>query len=171
MWKNTNSRIIKHKKRYSCIRRKISFVYFFSLKAWSTREGSHHPATHTILALSTQWGVLLQGSKSVGSVQNFILFFSVWCESRELRSKGSSRSSCVTSVVENFPDRVAFIILPNISDGVPPRKQPTALTLVSRCLAFAFVSLCSMLCFFSPSMNLFCTFICLTFFKFFNILL
>ena len=102
----------------------------------------------------------------MGSVQNFILFFCVWCESRELRSKGSSRSSCVTSVVENFTDRVPFRILPNISDRALLRKQPTALTLVSRCLSFAFVSLCSMLCFFSPSMNLFCTFICLIFFKF-----
>ena len=82
-----------------------------------------------------------------------------------------SRFSCVPLVVETFSDRVAFRILPNISDGAPLQKQPTALTVISRCLAFEFVSLCSMLCFFSPYMNLFCTFVCLTFFKFVNIFL
>ena len=44
--------------------------------------------------------VLLQGDINVGSVQNFILLFCVWCESRELGRKGSSRFSCVTPVVE-----------------------------------------------------------------------
>ena len=63
----------------------------------------------------------------MGSVQNFILLFCVWCESRELGSRGNSRFLCVAPVVETFPDRVAFRIPPKISDGAPLQKQPTAL--------------------------------------------
>ena len=73
----------------------------------------------------------LQGNGDVGSVQDFILLFCVWCESREL---GESRLSYVTPVVETFySDRVTIRILSNISDGAPKQKQPTDLTLISRC--------------------------------------
>ena len=75
--------------------------------------------------------VFLQGSKNVGSVQNFILLFCVWCESRELGSRGNSRFLCVTPVAETFSDRVAFRMPPNISDAAPLQKQPTVLTLQS----------------------------------------
>ena len=54
--------------------------------------------------------------------------FCVWCESRELRIKGSSRSPCVNSVVETSSDRVTFRIPSNINDRAPLRKQPTGLT-------------------------------------------
>ena len=56
------------------------------------------------------------------SVQNFILLFCVWCESRELGGKGSSRFSHVILVVETS-DRVAFRILSNISDGASMQKS------------------------------------------------
>ena len=85
--------------------------------------------SHTFLALSTQWISSPRGSEGVGSVQDIILLFCVWCESRELGGKGSSRFSCVSQVVETFSsDRVAFRIPSNISDGALLRKQPTALT-------------------------------------------
>ena len=58
------------------------------------------------------------------SVKNLILLFCVWCESRELGSRGNSKFLCVAPVVETFSDRVAFTIPPNTSDGAP---QPTAL--------------------------------------------
>ena len=62
-------------------------------------------------------------------VQDFILLFCVWCKSRELGDRGSSRFSFVTPVMETFSsDRVVFRIPSNISDGALLRKQPTALT-------------------------------------------
>ena len=55
--------------------------------------------------------------------------FCVWCESRELGGRVSSRYPCVTRLVKTFsPDRVALRTLSNIHDGTPLRKQPTALT-------------------------------------------
>ena len=55
--------------------------------------------------------------------------FRVWCESRELRDRVSSRFLCVTLVVEAFSlDRVTLRTLSNINDGPPLRKQPTAST-------------------------------------------
>ena len=84
------------------------------------------------------WWVLPQGNEDVGSIQDFILLFFVWCESRELGNKGSSRIACITPVVETLSDRAALIILPNISDGAPLQKQPTALTFISRCQAFSY---------------------------------
>ena len=75
------------------------------------------------------WWVLPQGNEDVGSIQDFILLFFVWCESRELGGRGSSRFSCVTPVAEIFSsDRVAFRIPSSISSGAPLQKQPTALT-------------------------------------------
>ena len=79
-------------------------------------------------------------------------------------------------VVETFSDRVAFRILQNISGRAPLQKQPTALTLISLCQAFSNWHLSSFLsvpcfAFFSPYMNLFCTFVCLTIYKFVNIFL
>ena len=51
-------------------------------------------------------------------VQDFILLFCVWCKSRELGDRGSSRFSFVTPVMETFSsDRVVFRIPSNISDG------------------------------------------------------
>ena len=118
-------------------------LFTASAKTRSARGASHHPASmgncptisHTFLALSTQLvsSSSLHGSKNVGSVQNFMLLVCAWCESRELGSKGSSRFACITPVVETFSDRVTFRIPSNISDGAPLQKQPTALTLISRC--------------------------------------
>ena len=65
-------------------------------------------------------------------------YWFVWCESRELGSKGSSRFTCITPVVETFSDRVTFRIPSNISDRAPLQKQPTALTIISRCQAFSY---------------------------------
>ena len=73
--------------------------------------------------LPSGW-VFLQRSKNVGLVQNFILMFCFWCESRELGGRGNSRFSCVTPAVETFSDRVAFRVPSNISDGAPLQKQP-----------------------------------------------
>ena len=68
-----------------------------------------------------------EGVKAWG--QSKISLFCVWCESRELGGKGSSRFFCVSQVVETFSsDRVAFRIPSNISDGALLRKQPTTLT-------------------------------------------
>ena len=106
------------------------FSLLLQLKSWSARGASDHPA---FMGNCTT----IQGCKNMGSVQNFVLLFCVWCESRELGSRGSSRFSCVTPVVETFSDRVAFRIPPNISDGAPLQKQTTALTLISRCQAFS----------------------------------
>ena len=65
----------------------------------------------------------------MGSVQDIILLFCVWHESRESGGGGSSRFPCVTPVVETvYSNRVAFRILSNINDEAPPQKQPTALT-------------------------------------------
>ena len=65
----------------------------------------------------------------MGSVQDFISLFFVWCESRKLRGRGSSRFPCVTPVVENFSsDRTPFRIPSNISDRDLLQKQPMALT-------------------------------------------
>ena len=47
------------------------------------------------------WRVLLQGNKEMVSVQDIILLFYVWCESRELGG-GSSGISYVTSMVGIF---------------------------------------------------------------------
>ena len=53
----------------------------------------------------------------------------VWCESRELGRRRSSRFLCITRVVESFfSDRVTFRIPSNINDGAPLEKQSTALT-------------------------------------------
>ena len=53
----------------------------------------------------------------------------VWCESGELGRRRSSRSSCVTPVVETISsDRVTIRIPSNINNGAPLRKQPKALT-------------------------------------------
>ena len=69
-----------------------------------------------------------EGVKAWG--QSKISLFCVWCESRELGGKGSSRFFCVSQVVETFSsDRVAFRIPSNISDGALLRKQSTALTI------------------------------------------
>ena len=54
--------------------------------------------------------------------------FCVWCESRELGSRGSSRLPCVTPVVEAFSDRVTFRNPSNMNNRAPLRKQPTGLT-------------------------------------------
>ena len=48
--------------------------------------------------------------------------FCVWCESRELGGRGSSRFPCIVPVVETSSDRVTFAILPNINDGAPRQK-------------------------------------------------
>ena len=109
------------------------------------------------------------------SVENFILLFCVWFESRDLGSRGSSRFSCVSPVVETFSERVTFRILPNVSDVAPQQKQPAVLTLISRCQAFSqsnwhlssFPSVNALL--FSSYLNLFYTFVFLTFFKFVGI--
>ena len=89
--------------------------------------------SHTFLALSTQWLVLLlQGNGDVESSHNFIELFCIWCEYRELgrEGKGGGRGggsgfSCVTPLVETFYDRVTFRIPSNISDGAPLQKQST----------------------------------------------
>ena len=73
-------------------------------------------------------GVKTRGQSKVSSY-----CLCIWCESRELGSRGSSRFSCVTPVVEAF----SFRILANISDGVPLQKQPMTLTLISRCQTFS----------------------------------
>ena len=73
--------------------------------------------------------VLLQGSKNVGSVQNFILLFCVWCESRELGDTGSSRFSCITPLMETFSDGVTFRIPSNNSDGTPLQSSQRPLPL------------------------------------------
>ena len=45
--------------------------------------------SHTFLALSTQWLVLLlQGNGDVESSHNFIELFCIWCEYRELGMEG-----------------------------------------------------------------------------------
>ena len=80
--------------------------------------------------------------------------------------------------METLSDRVRFTVRSNISDGAPLQKQPTTLTVISRCQAFS----CSnwhlslfpsvpYFPFFSPLMDPFYTFVCLTFFKFANIFL
>ena len=78
-----------------------------------------------------------KGVKTWAQSKVFILLFCVWCVSRELGSRGSSRFSCVTPVVEAFSERVVFRIPSNISDGAPQQKQPTALTLINCCQAFS----------------------------------
>ena len=65
----------------------------------------------------------------MGSVQDFILLFCIWCESRELGGRQGWRFSCVTPVVETFSsDRVAFRIPSNIRDRAVLQKQPSVLT-------------------------------------------
>ena len=52
--------------------------------------------------------------------------FCVWCESRELEGRGSSRFPCITPVVETFSSyRVAFRV--PLSVSAPLRKQSRAL--------------------------------------------
>ena len=38
----------------------------------------------------------------VGSVQDFIFWFCIWCKSRELRGRMSPRFPCVTPMMESF---------------------------------------------------------------------
>ena len=48
------------------------------------------------------------------SVQDFVLLFCVWCESRELGGRGSSGFSSATPMVETLPsDRVTLRIPSN----------------------------------------------------------
>ena len=63
----------------------------------------------------------------MGSVQ-LIILFCVWCESRELGGRGSSRFPRGTPVVETSSGRLSFRILSNINDRALPQRQPTALT-------------------------------------------
>ena len=76
-------------------------------------------------------------NKNVGSVQNFILLFCVWCESREFGSRRSSRFCCITTMVETFSDRVPLKIPMNISYGALLQTYPTTLNLISRCWPFS----------------------------------
>ena len=73
----------------------------------------------------------------MGSVQNFILLFCVWCESREFGSRRSSRFCCITTMVETFSDRVPLKIPMNISYGALLQTYPTTLNLISRCWPFS----------------------------------
>ena len=43
-----------------------------------------------------------KSNEYVGSVQDFIFWFCVWCKSRELGGRVSSRFLCVTPVMESF---------------------------------------------------------------------
>ena len=71
----------------------------------------------------------LKGMRMWGQSKISSYCFSVWWESRELGSKGSSRFPCVTTVVDTFSsDRVVFRTPSNINAGAPLLKQPTALT-------------------------------------------
>ena len=54
--------------------------------------------------------------------------FCLWCKSRELGGRGSSRFPSVTPIVETSSGRNTFRILSNINDGAPLRKQTTDLT-------------------------------------------
>ena len=107
------------------------------LKSRSVRGVSHRPAfmgnyptiSHTLLALLPGGRVLLQGKRMWGQSKISSYCFCVWCKSRELGSRGSSRFSCVTPVLETFySDRVVFRILTNINDGALLQKQSMALT-------------------------------------------
>ena len=91
--------------------------------------GNCPTVSHTFSAYLPSGWILNQGSEDVGLVRDFILLFCVWCESRELGGRGSSRFSYVTPVVETSWDRVAFRIPSNISNGALLRKQQTALTI------------------------------------------
>ena len=53
----------------------------------------------------------IRKNEHVGSVQNSILLFLIWCELRELGGRGSSGFPCVKPVVESSSDRVIFRIL------------------------------------------------------------
>ena len=109
----------------------------FWLKSRSVRGVSHRPAfmgnyptiSHTLLALLPGGRVLLQGKRMWGQSKISSYCFCVWCKSRELGSRGSSRFPCVTPVLETFySDRVVFRILTNINDGALLQKQSMALT-------------------------------------------
>ena len=116
----------KHNERYNGLEEKIACL-ILQIKSRSARRASHHLAfmgnfpiiSHTFLALSIQW-ISSPPSRigNVESVQNFTILFCVWCESRELGGRGSSKFSCATPVVE-ISDTVAFTISSNISDGAP----------------------------------------------------
>ena len=68
--------------------------------------------------------------------------FCVWCKSRELGSRGSSRFPCVTPVLETFySDRVVFSILTNINDGALLHKTVNGLntlTVSAKCSTTVF---------------------------------
>ena len=68
--------------------------------------------------------------------------FCVWCKSRELGSRGSSRFPCVTPVPETFySDRVVFSILTNINDGALLHKTVNGLntlTVSAKCSTTVF---------------------------------
>ena len=155
------------------------FCLLLQRKSWSKRGASHHPAfmgncptiSHTFSALSTQWvnHVLLQWVLPQESVLCLM-----WI--KRIRKWGSS-GFYVTQWWRTFWT-VAFRILPNIRDGAPLQKQAIALTLISHWWAFSYStwhlsSFLSVPCFafICLYMNLFCTFVCLTFFKFINIFL
>ena len=121
---------------WSCVNKRIKsvgtlnsgwVVVYIALVKIPEREGNISPS-------SFYWQLLdyeLQVFSLVSPVDEFSLnemrtwdqskissyCFCVWCESRKLGSRRSSRLPCVTPVVETFSDRVTFRIPPNINNG------------------------------------------------------
>ena len=50
-------------------------------------------------------------NEDVGSVQDFIFWFRVWCKTRELRSRVSPSSPCAIPVMESFPSGLLRVII------------------------------------------------------------
>ena len=106
------------------------------LKSWSARGVSHHPliwATiiHTFFNLIHPVDEFsFKEMHMWGKPKTSSCFLCVWCKSKELGGRGSTRSP--TSMVESFSVdflpaiesywTVAFRILSNINDGAPLRK-------------------------------------------------
>ena len=76
--------------------------------------------SRTFLAFSIQWIRSPSINEGVGSHWDSSCCFCVFCESRELGGRMSSRFPCVTPVIKTFSqDRVAVKTLSNNSNGVP----------------------------------------------------
>ena len=106
------------------------------LKPWSTRGASHHPliwATiiHAFFSLIHPVDEFsFKEMRMWGQPKTSSCCLCVWCKSKELGGRGSTRSP--TSMVESFSVdflpaiesywTVAFRILSNINDGAPLRK-------------------------------------------------
>ena len=108
------------------------------LKSRSSRVASHHWAfmgncptnSHTFFSLIYPVEEFsLKEMRTSGRSKILSYCFFVWCKSKELGDRGSSRFPCVTAAVKTFSsDRVAFRTPSNINEAAPLQTQPTVLT-------------------------------------------